>query len=141
MYDDVEEGYRKDAEIYMGLGEQLEEPTNTPYNSLLFKKVAYGGDDYISLLYSEIAPKIENDKTFVEFVKYAPQYEVYGDNLENAVRTFDKQRIVPDIGIYSMEEKKMMMVMARFIANRDGPVVNVPNKKLGGAHDIHYVRD
>lgn len=55
MYDDVEGTYREDAEIYMGLGEPLEEPINTPYDSLLFKKVAYGGDDYISLLFNDVS--------------------------------------------------------------------------------------
>ena len=53
MYDDMEEGYRKDAEIYMGLGEPLEEPINTPYDAFRLKKVSYGGDDYISLLFNK----------------------------------------------------------------------------------------
>lgn len=76
-------------------------------------------DEYVRLLYVEIAPKIEKDKTFKEFVRYAPQYEIYGSDLKEAVRSFDGQRIVPDIGLYSDEEQEMMMIMARFIAKKD----------------------
>ena len=122
------------------------------------------GDDYVSLLYGEILPKIENTPAFQTIVNYANEWKtIKGENLSTS-QFFNKLEsgnyLAPGVTTtgkdavknYTQEEKEIMLMMARFIANRDGPVVNVPQVtpgtqnrpttgKTGGAHDIHYVRD
>lgn len=51
-YDSVMKSYCQNAEIYI---DGSNEEQNTPYNRLLFQYFTYVGDDYISLVYNDVA--------------------------------------------------------------------------------------
>lgn len=52
-YDSIAESYRQDSTAYVG--DDSWEDANTPYDSLIFQYFSYVGDDYVSLVYNNVA--------------------------------------------------------------------------------------
>ena len=87
----------------------------------------YMNDDmYKSLIYQKIMPEIQDNKTFKTLVYYSPDFEVFGNDYVKAADniSFDFNRSIPDIGIYSKEQKAMLMMLAM---SYNGS--NLPKKK------------
>lgn len=83
-------------------------------------------DMYKSLIYQKIMPEIQDNKTFKTLVYYSPDFEVFGNDYVKAADniSIDFNRSIPDIGIYSKEQKAMLMMLAM---NYNGS--NLPKKK------------
>lgn len=70
-------------------------------------------DSYKDIVYNELMPNIEDDKTFKTIVYYARDYDSYGSDTKMAINLMDKQRIIPNIGKYNTEEQQMLLTIAR----------------------------
>lgn len=83
-------------------------------------------DLYRSLIWQKIMPEIEDNKTFKSLVYYSPDFEVFGNDYVKAADniSIDFNRSIPDIGIYSKEQKAMLVMLAM---NYNG--TNLPKKK------------
>ena len=92
------------------------------------------GDDYVSLLYGEILPKIENTPAFQTIVNYANEWKtIKGENLSTS-QFFNKLEsgnyLAPGVTTtgkdavknYTQEEKEIMLMMAREYLNKTDEV-------------------
>ena len=70
-------------------------------------------DSYKDIVYNELMPNIEDDKTFKTIVYYARDYDSYGSDTKMAINLMDEQRIIPNIGKYNTEEQQMLLTIAR----------------------------
>ena len=70
-------------------------------------------DSYKDIVYNELMPNIEDDKTFKTIVYYARDYDSYGSDTKMAIDLMDEQRIIPNIGKYNTEEQQMLLTIAR----------------------------
>lgn len=70
-------------------------------------------DSYKDIVYNELMPNIEDDKTFKTIVYYARDYDNYGSDTKMAINLMDEQRIIPNIGKYNTEEQQMLLTIAR----------------------------
>jgi RNA polymerase-interacting CarD/CdnL/TRCF family regulator len=59
-------------------------------------------DSYKDIVYNELMPNIEDDKTFKTIVYYARDYDSYGSDTKMAINLMDEQRIIPNIGKYKL---------------------------------------
>ena len=81
-----------------------------------------------SLVYKNLMPQIENDKTFKTILRYSEDYD-YESNPEKAIKNMDYSHVIPDIGIYSIEEQEMMLKLARGYNKQVSPTISKPKKK------------
>ena len=70
-------------------------------------------DSYKDIIFNELLPNIEDDKTFRTIVYYSQDYDYYGSDTKMAIDMMDEQRIIPNIGKYSTEEQQMLLTIAR----------------------------
>lgn len=70
-------------------------------------------DSYKDIVYNELMPNIEDDKTFKTIVYYSKDYDSYGRDTKMAIKLMDEQRIIPNIGKYNIEEQQMLLNIAR----------------------------
>ena len=85
-------------------------------------------DSYKDLVYKNLMPQIENDKTFKTILSYSEDYD-YESNPEKAIKNMDHNHVIPDIGIYSIEEQGMLLTFAREYLKKRPPTTNKPEKK------------
>lgn len=85
-------------------------------------------DSYKDLVYKNLMPQIENDKTFKTILRYSEDYD-YESNPEKAIKNMDHNHVIPDIGIYSIEEQGMLLTFAREYLKKRPPTTNKPEKK------------
>lgn len=85
-------------------------------------------DSYKDLVYKNLMPHIENDKTFKTILGYSEDYD-YESNPEKAMENMDHNHGIPYIGIYSREEQGMLLTFAREYLKKGSPTINVPKKK------------